>query len=414
MNHDLSAVVRLDPAISAIQILATECLTTQSQRVVLPLIRRVRTLGSDASLTIDLTGAQHIETAGYDLLSRALASQPSRPLENADALTPKMKSVCVSDLMRCGRSRRKATMTDSYNSPQHPVPGHPGAVPPPGGAPITPARTPADPDPAPVDGVPPAVPVPGSVPPGSSPTHRAHDDSLDSSDSKADQAKGAAQDVAGDAQDAAQAVKDTAAREAGSVKDDTLREAGHLRDEAVSTVQSQASDQMHRAAGTVRTFSDDLGAMRRGERPEPGLATDLADQVNSRADNAATWLENHEPGDVLHEVQRFAAQRPVAFLAIAAGVGFVAGRLTRGMVQNHTGDEDEAQAQSGQPRGSSRTVGAPAAAEPAPASETAEPAPAPAAAVPGVQRTGAPADDAAPGGTIPGTTGYPYPEGGLR
>ncbi|MCH8571632.1 hypothetical protein LSI54_09750, partial [Nesterenkonia sp. AY15] len=168
---------------------------------------------------------------------------------------------------------------------------------------------------------------------------QATSDQAKSDQAKSDQAKSAAQDVAGDAKDAGRAVKDTAAQEAAGVKDDAVREAKRLGGEASTMLESQAAEQLDRAAVTVRTFSDDVGRIARGEKPEPGVAKDLVDQLNSRAETTASWLEDHDPKEVLQEVQSFARRRPVAFLAIAAGVGFAAGRLTRGISQHHADDD---------------------------------------------------------------------------
>ena len=52
---------------------------------------------------------------------------------------------------------------------------------------------------------------------------------------------------------------------------------------------------------------------------ESGPLTDLAHQASQRGGEIAHWLENHEPRDVLREVQSFARRRPVMFLAICAG-----------------------------------------------------------------------------------------------
>ncbi|KUG60304.1 hypothetical protein [Nesterenkonia jeotgali] len=157
-------------------------------------------------------------------------------------------------------------------------------------------------------------------------------------DSRAPQAQEAARDVAGDAKGAGRAVRDAAAEEAAGVKDDAVREAKRLGGQASTVLESQASEQLDRAAGTVRSFSDDVGRIARGEEPEEGAAKDLLNQLDSRAEAAATWLEQHDPREVLQELQSFARRRPVAFLAIAAGVGFAAGRLTRGIAQNHAED----------------------------------------------------------------------------
>jgi hypothetical protein len=70
------------------------------------------------------------------------------------------------------------------------------------------------------------------------------------------------------------------------------------------------------------------------------MATQLARQAADQAHSLGSWLENREPGDVLGEVKRFARRKPGAFLAIAAGAGFLSGRLTRGL----TGGSESGQA----------------------------------------------------------------------
>jgi hypothetical protein len=64
--------------------------------------------------------------------------------------------------------------------------------------------------------------------------------------------------------------------------------------------------------------------------------TDLAYEASRRVGGMSHWLDNHEPADLLDEVKRFARRRPVAFLALAAAAGVVAGRVTRGAVAANT------------------------------------------------------------------------------
>lgn len=200
-------------------------------------------------------------------------------------------------------------MTDS-NSPQtHRSPGAPTA-------PGTPA---VPPPPGPV-----ATPAPGAR------TASTTDQST------ADQAKSAAKDVAGDTKDAARSVAGTAKSEAVSVKDDALREGASLLREAQGALSSQASDQVQRLSGAVSSVSSDLDRLSRGEQLDQGVTTELAGQLNARVQSAASWLEGKEPADLLDELKGFARRRPLAFLGIAAGVGLLAGRLTRGAVENHT------------------------------------------------------------------------------
>ena len=73
-----------------------------------------------------------------------------------------------------------------------------------------------------------------------------------------------------------------------------------------------------------------------------GMANDLAQQASSKIRDIARWLESREPADLLEEARSFARRRPGTFLAGAALVGLVGGRLTRGMA-------DEARDDSGTP-----------------------------------------------------------------
>lgn len=69
---------------------------------------------------------------------------------------------------------------------------------------------------------------------------------------------------------------------------------------------------------------------------ESGPMSDLAREASRRVGEFSHWLENHEPSDLLEEVKRYARRRPVAFLAITAAAGVLAGRVTRGAVAANT------------------------------------------------------------------------------
>lgn len=226
-------------------------------------------------------------------------------------------------------------MTDPYRDQNQTHRQEPWNQPPTTGAPV-----PGAPAPVPGEAVP-GEAVPGPPAPMPAPPVPQDDDQGGRVQQTKDQAKDSARHVAEDAKQAGGAIADTAKAEARGVKDDAVREGRKLFDEASSTLSTQASDQMGRAAGTVRSFTDDLGRMSRGEEPEDGLASDLVKQVSDRSGALADWMENHEPADVLTEVQSFARRRPVTFLAIAAGIGFAAGRLTRSMAQVHSSDDDQ-------------------------------------------------------------------------
>lgn len=156
----------------------------------------------------------------------------------------------------------------------------------------------------------------------------------DGPDGKADAAKQEASRLADEAKTSAAdlggAVKDEARQVAAEAKD----QARGLLDSAKQTADEQARAQHERAAGTARTLADDLHRLSNGEAPQSDLVATAASTLAKTANQAASFLENREPMDLLREVQGFARRNPMTFLAICAGVGLVAGRVTRGMVGN--------------------------------------------------------------------------------
>jgi hypothetical protein len=150
------------------------------------------------------------------------------------------------------------------------------------------------------------------------------------STSTTDVAKDEAGGVADTATQAGRQVADTAKQQAGEVLGEARDQARSLLDRTRNEVGDQASSQQQRAAESLRSLSDELHSMASGQQ-EPGRATDLAHQAADKAGQLASWLTDREPGDILDEVSSFARRRPGMFLALAAGAGVVAGRLTRGM-----------------------------------------------------------------------------------
>lgn len=132
---------------------------------------------------------------------------------------------------------------------------------------------------------------------------------------------------------ATQGVKDTAqtakqeAQKVASTATDQLRQ---LADQSRGELTDQARTQQTRLAGSLRDLGEQFGQMAESGDSST-MAGQLARQASDQAHSLGSWLENHEPGDVLAEVQRFARRKPGAFLAIAAGAGFLSGRLTRGL-----------------------------------------------------------------------------------
>ena len=142
----------------------------------------------------------------------------------------------------------------------------------------------------------------------------------------ADQAKATAQETAGQA-------KETAQQTVAVAKD----QARQLWDQGRGELSEQASGQQTRLASGLRSFSGELTSLADGNA-QSGLAADLARQAGDYLEKAGRWFEDREPEEVLADVQAYARRHPGTFVAVAAGLGLVAGRLARSL--KDAGDSD--------------------------------------------------------------------------
>jgi hypothetical protein len=131
------------------------------------------------------------------------------------------------------------------------------------------------------------------------------------------------------AAEAGKQVAGTAKEQAADVAGEARAQARNVLGQAQTEVRDQADGQKQRVAEGLHSIGHELDSM--AERSEqPGMATDLARQASQVAHDAASWLEQRDPVDLLGEIRGFARRRPGAFLGIALGAGVLAGRLTRG------------------------------------------------------------------------------------
>ena len=164
----------------------------------------------------------------------------------------------------------------------------------------------------------------------------------DAGRSHAEPVVGTARDEAGQLKetsaDAARQVGETLKDKASDVRSDlseqTRRMAGQTRDELTE----QASRQKERAVHSLRSMGDELREMT--EHGQSGPAVQLAQRGAGLTDQAADFLQKHEPGELLDEVRGFARRRPGTFLLVAAAAGVVAGRLTRALATGGAGTSD--------------------------------------------------------------------------
>lgn len=133
-------------------------------------------------------------------------------------------------------------------------------------------------------------------------------------------------------------VAGVAGEEAGNVAHDAKRAARGFFDETRAQLSEQASTQQRRAAGALRSTGDELVGLASGSGSgSSGMATSAVRTVGTQTRRVADWLEQREPAEVVDEVRGFARRHTGAFLAIALGVGIVAGRLTRALMADNGG-----------------------------------------------------------------------------
>jgi len=132
------------------------------------------------------------------------------------------------------------------------------------------------------------------------------------------------------ARQVAESVKEKASDLTSDARQQTRQLVGQTRDELVQ----QAGQQKERAAGSIRAVGDELRGM--AEHGQSGLGSQLARHGADFSDQAADFLQNHEPGELLDEVRAYARRKPGTFLLIAAAAGVVAGRLTRALAAGGT------------------------------------------------------------------------------
>ncbi|MFG1881295.1 hypothetical protein [Micromonospora sp. NPDC049102] len=143
-------------------------------------------------------------------------------------------------------------------------------------------------------------------------------------------------------------VAHTAAEQGGQVAAEARRQARQLTGQAGGQLREQAQTQQRRAADGLRDIGRELGSM--AERDgDTGLAGQAVRRVADAAQQAAGWLDEREPGEVLDDVRTYARRHPGTFLAGAAVTGLLVGRLTRGLTGSSSGNGGSAGMPSAQP-----------------------------------------------------------------
>ncbi len=149
-----------------------------------------------------------------------------------------------------------------------------------------------------------------------------------------DVAKQEARATAEQVKEGSRHLADVGKDEARNVTSEAGQQAKQLWEQTRSEMADQGAQQQQRAAQGLRSLSGELRSMAHGSQ-QNGIATDLATQASQHVEEIARWLEDREPGCGTREVKGFARRRPGLFLAGAAALGVLGGRLSRGLVAEH-------------------------------------------------------------------------------
>jgi hypothetical protein len=116
-------------------------------------------------------------------------------------------------------------------------------------------------------------------------------------------------------------------RQADSLADDVKSEAQQLLARTKEEIGNEASSRTSQFAATLHDVANELRTMAEADRD--GRLHGLADGAAERADRFASQLDTRGFDGMVDELKRSVRRRPGVVLAVAAGAGFVVGRLVR-------------------------------------------------------------------------------------
>lgn len=164
---------------------------------------------------------------------------------------------------------------------------------------------------------------PGSFPTATTPEERPNSAQV------ADTAATAASDVASTAATGAKDAASEVATQAKVVAGEAKRQIGTVVDQTRRELSQQADERTRQAAGGLRTLADQASALADGRPDDAGPLAGYLGEAQTRVSNFAERLETGGPQGLLDDVSDFARRRPIVFLAVAGGAGFMVGRLAR-------------------------------------------------------------------------------------
>lgn len=143
------------------------------------------------------------------------------------------------------------------------------------------------------------------------------------------QAREETERVAGTAGDEARRVTDQAKGEARSLAEEARHRSEGIARDTGRRLRGEADGQVSRMASAMRGVGSDLRTMSEAETGSDGVAPQIARSAAEWMEDTAGRLERDGFDGLVSDAERFARRNPGMFMAAAAGVGLVVGRLAR-------------------------------------------------------------------------------------
>jgi ElaB/YqjD/DUF883 family membrane-anchored ribosome-binding protein len=105
--------------------------------------------------------------------------------------------------------------------------------------------------------------------------------------------------------------------------------ARNVADQAGQTVEAKASTTMNQVATTIDEVARAIRRAGDELRPEQPQIASVADNAADQVERAATYIESHEPREMLDTIQESARRQPALLIGAGIAVGLVLGRLLR-------------------------------------------------------------------------------------